>query len=616
MGRRIVEQRSVSGIQSNTRPWKRIVSIIALASVAILLACTAWLVSRLFSVRDDLQAAVQSVQTLQNEGSVDDLNGAKTLLESAADRTQKARETTSDPVWKLSTSLPFIGPNIAALTEVVVSADDLFTLGALPLVSAIGGVDLASLVPEGGVVDVSAIDRLRPTLVSTANTVQFSYDRMMSIDDSQLAPQLAAPLTKARTQLSDVRSIMNSLAAAGELIPGMLGKDEPRSYLLLIQNSAETRATGGIPGALAVITADGGGVTLESQDSATGLGMFVPALEVDSQQEDIYTARLGTHMQNVNLTPHFPTAAATAQQMWEQRHPQQPIDGVIALDTMVLAHLLEATGPVKLSDPQVLTLIDQTALPSALTKENVVPTLLSDVYREVENPVAQDAYFAAVAGSVFSSLTGGGGDGNQLVQALGLSAKERRLYLWSSHASEQSIIESTALAGSVQGPAAGGATFGVYFNDGTGAKMDYYASRRVQLIQECGGDGYGEFTVRLETSNQLQVSAAASLPAYVTGSGTYGVEPGRIRTNYVFYGPDQSFAETATVNGEPAPLGSGRHGQRPVGTVSVELGPEETAIIDVVFSKVVQDTDPNVVLTPTLQSLEEMVLPLRYAECG
>ncbi|MBO0896447.1 DUF4012 domain-containing protein [Arthrobacter sp. zg-ZUI10] len=396
----------------------------------------------------------------------------------------------------------------------------------------------------------------------------------------------------------------------------MLGAEGARDYLVLVQNSSETRATGGIPGALAVLHTDNGKITLSEQSSAVALGAFRPPIDVDAEQVSLYTARIGTQMQNVNLTPDFSTAAQTAKLMWEERHPEQIIDGVLALDTIVLSHLLDATGPLDLADDQVPDRIRNTDLPLSLTKDNVVPTLLSEVYKEIDDPEAQDAYFAAVASRVFSAFSEGQGDGAQLVKALGSSTTDGRLFLWSSHPSEQEIIATTPVHGSVSGPDGGGAAFGVYFNDGTGAKMDYYITRNVQLIQACPVDGYGQYTVRVTIANNAPADAASSLPAYVTGDGVFGVTPGYVRTNYVVYGPSQAFLETASVDGQAVPLSSGRHGQRPVGTVSLELGPGETATIEVVFSKVVQDSEPRLRVTPTIQSLEEVIRTLESDTCG
>ena len=228
---------------------------------------------------------------------------------------------------------------------------------------------------------------------------------------------------------------------------------------------------------------------------------------------------------------------------------------------------------------------------------------------------SQDAYFAAVAGRVFSAFTDGHGDGTQLVRALTSSAKESRLYLWSSHTKEQNIIESTSLHGSVTGPDSGGAAFGVYFNDGTGAKMDYYATRSVKLLGSCQSNDYVDYVVRVTVMNDAPVDAATALPAYVTGNGAFGVQPGRIRTNYVIYGPAQAFVETATVDGNSVTVGSGKHGQRPVGSVQIELGPGETKVLEMGFSGVIQKTEPHLNVTPSIRPIETEVVRAHTNDC-
>ena len=259
----------------------------------------------------------------------------------------------------------------------------------------------------------------------------------------------------------------------------------------------------------------------------------------------------------------------------------------------------------------------QTTLPQTLSSDNVAPTLLSDVYKQIEDPELQDEYFAGVAAEVFSAFVSGRVDAEATYDALSDGARDHRLYIWSANPSEQEVIGASAVGGAATGSTVGGATFGLYFNDGTGAKMDYYMKRSTQLLQECSADGYSHVTVRVTLENTAPADAATSLPAYVTGGGIYGIEPGRVRTNYVAYGPAQSLAETATVDEEPVPIASYRHGQRPVGVVSVELGPGETATLEITFSRVVQTSEPVLQTTPTLQPISEGVLPMvRDESCG
>ena len=70
-------------------------------------------------------------------------------------------------------------------------------------------------------------------------------------------------------------SAARASATAFDLLPEMLGKDGPRRYLLLIQNNAEIRATGGIPGSIAVLRSDHGKITMGFQGGPSDLGAFV-----------------------------------------------------------------------------------------------------------------------------------------------------------------------------------------------------------------------------------------------------------------------------------------------------------------------------------------------------
>ncbi|KIC69450.1 hypothetical protein RM50_01890 [Pseudarthrobacter phenanthrenivorans] len=393
----------------------------------------------------------------------------------------------------------------------------------------------------------------------------------------------------------------------------MLGADGVKNYLLMIQNNAESRASGGIPGALAVLTLDHGKLSLGAQSSAGDIGTMTPTLAVDRQQQQIYSTRLGKYMQDVNLTPDFPTAAATAQAMWEKTNGQR-VDGVISLDPVVLSYILQATGPVEVSGPD-LAAVKATGLPTELTGSNVIPTLLSDVYAKIPQPKLQDLYFAGVAKEVFSALSNGKGEAKGLITGITRGTEEGRVLVWSANPDEQSVLGKYALSGSVSGASVSPAEFGIYFNDGTGAKMDYYVKRTVQLVKECPVDGYEQTTIRVTSTNTAPADAATTLPPYVTGAGAFGVPPGTVQTNIVAYGPVQANIESATLERQKIPFAPYLHANRPVGVVSQQLAPGETKTLEFTFGKIVQHTEPNVVVTPTVQSVKDVVLPNENAAC-
>lgn len=582
--------------------------LLVIAGAAVL-----WLGARASTIKTELEASAQLVPKLKESILQNRPAEASSVVDELRRHAAAARDAASDPLWSLASATPWLGANFSATSEIARSADDVATQGVAPLVKVYSSLNWDRLMPSSGGADLEPIRTAAPAVASAAHAVRASAARLNGIDSGGLLPQIAGPLAQAKQQLGSVVDELNTASDAASLAPAMLGSEKPRHYLLLVQNNAEARASGGIPGALAVVTADKGKISLSSQISAHDLGEFNPPVSVDAEQERIYSTRLGAFMQDVNFTPDFPTAATTALKMWEQGKGER-LDGAISIDPVALGYILDATGPVSLQDPQLLALTAG-KLPSQLSGNNVVKTLLSDVYAQFNNPKPQEVYFAAVAKEIFGALSSGKGDAKSLLAGVGKGVQEHRVLLWSAETGEESVLAKYPLSGSISGPSVPAAQFGAFFNDGTGAKMDYYVKRTVQLVTQCPVNGYGTVKVRITSTNTAPADAATSLPTYVTGGGVYGVPPGTAQSNVIAYGPAQAYVETATQDGKVVPFGAQRHGDRPVGTLSVRLAPGQSSTVEFTFIKIVQHSQPEVVVTPTIQSLDKVVLPTESENC-
>lgn len=604
-----------AGPERSSRRRRWVVASLSLATAGILaIASVAWLGSKATIIRSELEATSQLIPVLKDDIADDKPKEARATATQLRVHTAAAREAAGDPLWSLASAIPWLGANFSAITEVARSADDVATLGVGPLVNVFGSLNWDSLLPSSAGTDLAPLRQASPSVSSVAHAVRSSSERLNGINASGLLPEVAEPLVRAREQLGAVTGALEAAANSAQVAPGMLGADGQRNYLLMIQNNAEARASGGIPGALAILTLDNGRLALGAQDSAVGLGAMSPVLSVDPEQQQIYSARLGEYMQDVNLTPDFPTAAATAQGMWERKTGQH-VDGVLSLDPVALGYILDATGPVRIADPE-LAAAAKSGLPTELTGKNVVQTLVSDVYAKIERPDVQDAYFAGVAKEIFGALSSGKGEAKGLIKGITRGVAEGRVLVWSGNANEQAILENYPLSGSIAGKSVAPAQFGAYFNDGTGAKMDYYVKRTVQLVKECTGDDYRQVKVRITSTNTAPADAAASLPAYVTGGASYGVPAGTVQTNVIAYGPVQANVETATVDGTKTDFAAHRHADRPVGTVTVALAPGQSSTVELTFGKIVQHAEPTVVVTPSVQPVKDVILATENSACG
>jgi hypothetical protein len=292
-----------------------------------------------------------------------------------------------------------------------------------------------------------------------------------------------------------------------------------------------------------------------------------PVLPLSAAESTLYGEALGTWMHDVNFTPDFTRSGELARAMWAARTGQS-VDGVVSIDPVALGYLLTATGPISLDSGVVLT------------SDNAVQILLSDVYAMFPGSTEQDAFFAEATGKIFEAMTSGSADGPTLLKALGRAAEENRIHVWSSRDDEQRQLSSTSIAGSVPESSDDHTAFGVYLNDATGAKMDYYLDGAVAIGSAvCRNDLRPNFEVRVSLTSSAPTDAASRLPAYVTGGGAYGVNPGDIRTNVFVYAPSGSVPYSVTIDGQEYAFVQASHDSHSVAGVTVELKPGASSTV-------------------------------------
>ena len=124
---------------------------------------------------------------------------------------------------------------------------------------------------------------------------------------------------------------------------------------MVFQTPAESRGTGGLVGSFAIIKIDNGKITRERtgsdtelKDSATAVVDFGAEFNKRYANTDEALA-----WRNANFTPHYPYAAEIWQRLWEKQTGEK-LDGVLSADPITLGYLLGVSGPVTLSDGEVI----------------------------------------------------------------------------------------------------------------------------------------------------------------------------------------------------------------------------------------------------------------------
>lgn len=476
-----------------------------------------------------------------------------------------AHLATRGPVWWLASKVPFVGDDVQALRTVAGVGD---TVTHVPVAGLLDDSRLQQrLLPKKGRFDLSAIASLTTPVRQTSSQLEGAASQTRKVDPAGLAGPIRRRFQAFTSRVRGAEQAAGAAARAVRVLPTMLGKDRPRTYLLVFDNNAELRATGGMPGAFAVMRADRGRITMERQgvpDDVARLGRFPePVLPQTSAEESIYSTQLAQYFQDTNFTPEFPRTAALMREMW-QRYAGQRLDGVWSVDAITLGYLLRATGPIKA--PGGVT----------LTANNAANELINGVYFRVKEDSQQNAFFTQVARLVFERLVTGVKSAPALLAALGQGVREGRVYVNDFTPKVQSALTGSQVAGEIDLGGSRHPGVGVYLNDATGSKMSFYLRTSASLKSTGCSQGVARFQGRAELTYTADSPPVRDLNAFITGPGTYGTPKGQQLVLVRIYGPRGGSVSGFSVAGSPTQVDVVDDRGRPVATTVVLLSRGDT----------------------------------------
>lgn len=534
--------------------WRRSVALL----VVVVVVAIGWWGWTAWQVQRDLTAARDDVEELRAALSARDAVGARRSLEELQDHATSADARTDGPTWAVLKPLPFVGDDASGVATVSSVLHDLSTTGMAQLIDV--SEDLDGLTPQAGRVNLDAIAELVAPVQAGRDAFREADARLAAEDPTGYVGRLRTSYDELADQVSGISDSLDAASTAVEVMPAMLGSSGSRNYLLVFQNNAEVRTAGGVPGAATVLTADDGRIELGESVPQQYLGEAEqPVLPLTPAERKLYGPALGTFFADANWVPDFDRSAALWEARWEQVFPDQPVDGVLAIDPVALSYVMQASGPVSVDGIE-------------LSSENVVDELLHNVYLRLPTPEEQDAFFGAATAAIFDSLTDGGVDPQALLESLGRAVDERRLYVKSFVPEDDEIIGDEAIGGPWDREQPGSPSVGVYVNDVTGAKMSYFLRYDAQVVSTSCVDDVQRYNGKLSMSS-VAPTDAATLPDYVTGGGEYGTAPGSQLTLVSVYGPRGGTISDFRLRNRPQEVEVVEDDGRQVVRIAVQLDP-------------------------------------------
>jgi hypothetical protein len=570
---------------------------VGLLLVAVAFVC--WLGFEAYQVKSSLEEARHNAHQAKEALLAGNLEDAAKRVDDANSNAQAARDATHSLPWNVASVVPWLGGPFRTGQQIsdVVLATVVEVLQ--PGVHVGQALSPSRLLEDGGRVNVQLLSDAAPQLDQISTAATKLNAQAQAISDPNYISVIRDARAQLQTQTADVSTLLRNTALAARIAPSMMGADGPRAYFMGFQTNAEARGTGGLLGAFGILRFDNGTPSVDTLARNSALDKAFTPIDLGPD----FDAQYGfdaptTDFRNSNLSAHFPYAAQVWKSMWEQQSGMA-VDGVIAIDPVVLSYVLGAVGPVTMPDGEIVT------------KDNVVELTESTVYaRFAADNNARKQYLQDVASEVVKKMTGHVQSPRQLVEALGKAVSEGRIAVWSATPSEQQVLEETPLAHLVpDGPAPYAA---VVINNLGGNKLDYYLTRHIEYSAEaCDGKTRKSIvTVRL-TNN----APTSGLPDYVVSvSGLPEDMPPPvgmpIGTNLLWISllaTTNAQLTNATIDGVPLTIFPGAERGHPIFNAQLAVDPGRTVELRYELTEPTSPGAPRVPVQPLLDKVTPVV---------
>lgn len=470
------------------------------------------------ALRADLESMVDRVRETGMEiegGTIDALDAD---LRSAQERLGRLQSLLAgDPLVALGRVLPPTAPSIVGADLVVTAAGDL--LGAIGEGLAIGRrfveirgaltTDPAGSSPLAQVVELMATSRDRA--VSAAASVASARRALDAVPDDAVS-QVVSVRDAMMERIDAYGPLLDAYADASGRLPAILGWDGPRRYLVLTQDPAEIRPTGGFIGTYGIVTIDQGKLVERSFGGVEALDYpwDYPRIEPPQALADyLLGPEQPWQFADANWSPDYPTSASDALRLYVNQSGDDRFDGVLAITTYTIDELLKVTGPVTVSD------YDVTIAPGETTIRILQQTRAASTPGE-----DRKAILPAFADTLLASLLAlPSGAWPDLLGTVDTLRREHLLLAWFLDPADQSLAVRSGFAGAVrQDP--GDYVYPVDYNMAPATKLDYLVTRAWDLDVQIDAVGNARNTLEVTWHNRVEEPEYEAYRAMVNVGGS------------------------------------------------------------------------------------------------
>lgn len=502
--------------------------------IAVIVAVVVLLVIPGAALAASAKDAMGDARTLMSQGSAlvsqiqsGDVEGARRTAANLNSVAKKLDDNVNSPLWVPLTLVPVYGDDVKS-TRVLASVANILSEQVLtPITQGLPTDGSARLFVDGGF-NIPVIQAMLTPIGTASGTIQECARQINELNDPHIA-QLMNPIMTVKSLMNTLSEVSGFASDLSQTLPGFLGANGSRTYLILACSEAELRSVGGFPGSVGLMTVENGKLLVGAME-APRLSFVQPdadVLKLTDEEKVLFGTRAGEYFYDTGYIPNFPRVAEIMKSIWDA-NDRTPIDGIISVDPVFLQSVLELTGGVTTSDGV------------EVNGSNAAEVLMNSAYimystesfaNEVEDPrsaslaagARQNEFFSEVASLALEAFFEhiGSVDILDAAQLIGESVAGKRIYMWVTNPDEQMLLEkldaACAMSVSEAEP-----ELGVYLATTLGTKGNWYIDSKTTVSAGTKNpDGSISYSVTTTITNTLSPEDAVNLPSVLTTPDSY-----------------------------------------------------------------------------------------------
>lgn len=195
------------------------------------------------------------------------------------------------------------------------------------------------------------LDKISPSLDKVAVDMETAQKELDKIDPNRYPETVAGKAVRSKiadlkNTVADSAQLLSQAKPLIKLMPELLGNPNPKLYMILLQNDAEIRPTGGFMTAYAFLKVTRGKIepvgSYDIYDLDARFNKKVTApLAIQKYLNEKYL-----NLRNVNTSPDFKVAMDEFSKYYKDIPNTPRPDGIISIDTKFPVEILKVIGPI------------------------------------------------------------------------------------------------------------------------------------------------------------------------------------------------------------------------------------------------------------------------------